>query len=474
VLNQHCLQEENAIHYNSSKHIATDDRTRDLQRKFDILYGTGLGKKRKSNDSLIEYKGFDIYLDNLTQTNMERLDKIFEQLNAHPDKIRLLNFAGLDEDETAEETTNEDLTYYFLPQYTEETGLLATRLKERIYFHAICLFLEEPSWDKLDDWKRVVWNLVENAAIENVETMIGCLREIDGLGKLLRNRSWDVYANLAAYTMKSSIGQLVKQWEEEKQKAAQILEHPDMLEMIISAEKFAFFKGTIRFLFTGADGSITWDNYLVKLGNAQKLFSNNETVSVNTIKSFLGMFESFEDLGSESYFFTTKGYHSRNSCWKKNILCNASVYKQVDALLLGAPVVAKGDYQKFLESGAVEVISKKNHNYNYRYHYSKDIGVHRDYSSTEGIYTSPQRRERNKIMIDLQNDGIIAMDKEVVLANEFLWGKEIAFTYCGKQFCWSIDWDCNHWIQLVADPQVMFKWEGEDKHALARHLQLLI
>ena len=475
VLNQHCLQEENAIHYNSSKHTAVDDRTRALQKKFDILYGTGLGKRKKSNDdSLIEYKGFDVYLDDLTQTNMERLDKIFEQLNANPGKIRLLNFSGLDEDETAEETTNQDLTYYFLPQYTEETGLLATRLKERIYFHAICLFLENPCWDKLEDWKRIVRNLVENAAIENVEAMIGCLREIDGLGKLLCNSSWDVYANLAAYTMKSTVGQLVKQWEEEKQKATQILAHPDMLATIVEAEKYAFFKGTIRFLFTGADGSTTWDNFAIKLENAKKRFSNNEKVSVDTIKRFLGMFETFEDLGDESYFFTTEGYHSRNSCWKKNILCNGSLYKQVDAFLLDASAVAKDDYLEFLESGALEVISKKSHNYNYRYHNSKDIGVHRDYSTTEGIYTSHQRRDRNKIMIDLQTDGIITMDADAVLGNGFLWGKEITFTCCGKQFFWSIDWDCNNWIRLVTDPQVMFKWENEDKHALTLKLQSLM
>lgn len=475
VLNQHCLQDETALHYNSGKHTPTDDRTRALQKKFDILYGTGLGKKKKSNDdSLIEYKGFDIYLEGLTSTNLEKLDKIFEQLKANPDKITSLNFSGLDEDEDTEEATSQDLAYYFLPQYTEDGGLVATRLKERIYFHAICLFLEAPQWDKLDDWKRIVWNLVENAAIENVEAMIGCLREIDGLGKLLREKNWEIYDNLAAYTMKSSVGQLVNQWEEEKQKAAKILEDKKMKISIESAEKFAFFKGTIRFLFTGADGGIDWSNFGVKFQNAQRLFKKDEKVEPETIQQFLSMFESFEELKNfDSYFFTTIGYHTRNNCWKKGILCSTNLYAQVDAFLQGKPSVAKGDYLEFLESGAIAAISEKTYSYNYRYRDSKGWGVHRDHSPAEGIYTSAERLQRNRILLELQKEGKLTLDLEKNLRKDYLWGKEITIIYNGKQYCWAL-WDSKNWIHPAEDAQAAQEWtDTMDKDAFLKLLQTM-
>ena len=475
VLNQHCLQDETALHYNSGKYTPTDDKTRALQKKFDILYGTGLGKNKKSNDdSLIEYKGFDIYSDDLTPSNLEKLDKIFKQLKAEPDKIRFLNFSGLDEDEEAEETTGQDLTYYFLPQYTEETGLAATKLKERIYFHAICLFLEAPRWDKLDDWKRIVRNLVENAAIENTESMIGCLREIDGLGKLLREKKWDIYANLATYTMKSSVGQLVNQWEEEKQKAAKILEDAAMKDSIENAEKFAFFKGTIRFLFTGPDGGVNWNNFDTKFQNAQRLFKKDEKVSPGTIQRFLGMFESFDSLKNyNSYFFTTIGYHNRNNCWKKGILCCADLYAQVDAFLRGQPSIAQGDYLQFIESGAVAAISEKTYCYNYRYRDSKGWGVHRDHSPAEGVYTSAERLRKNQILLELQKEGKLTLVLEKNLRNNFLWGKEINIIYNGKQYCWAL-WDGKNWIHPVEDARVAREWTDDmDKDALIRLLQTI-
>ena len=40
----------------------------------------------------------------------------------------------------------------------------------------------------------------------------------------------------------------------------------------MDAEKHAFFKGTIRFLYTGPNGEIDWNCFDIKFQNAKKLF----------------------------------------------------------------------------------------------------------------------------------------------------------------------------------------------------------
>lgn len=461
VLNQHCLLSTvPASYYNSGKHIPTDDDTKLIQRHFDILYGTGLGKKGTNDDSLIEYKGFDVYKQHLTLCNLKQMDIIFSNLFNAPLKITDLNFSGVEEESEFDEASNQNRSYYFLPQYTNDGKLISTGLKERIYFHAICLFLINPKWNKLNDWKRIVWNLTENAAIDNIEAMITCLRFIDGLGMYLSSNDWEVYENLSKYSSNVS-GRLGAQWKEEKEKARKIYEDASMKSIIEAAESHAFFKGTIRFLFTGPDGQPDWNSFADKFDNTRQLFSNKEKVSAETIKSFLGTFEAFADLEfvseQKSYFFTTIGDHPRYNCWKRGILCNESLHKQVHAFLTKQPFVAKDTYLDFINSGAVEAISQKGDNDKFRYHWSRNWAVHRDYT-THGIYVTNTRLKNNKFIKALHDSGKIKLSDDHVFYNDFIWGMEVIFTYQGNEYCWTIDWDGKNQINSVSSQQNCFEW----------------
>lgn len=481
VLNQLCLQDKNATYYNSAKYITTDEEIKILQKNFDILYGTGLGKKKKTNDdSLIEYKGFGPYHGFLGKNNLQMLDRIFAQLHDPATDLGKLSFLGLDED--SEGTSHLEIGCHFLPQYTESTGLVATTLKERIYFHAMCLFLEKPNWEHLEDWKRVVHNLVENAAIENLEAMIGCLREIDGLGKMLREKEWNVYDNIDTYSMKSPAGQLTNQWKEEQEKAKK-MNDPIWKEKIVKAEGYAFFRGTIRFLYTGPDGNPDWDNFDVKFRNAEDFFQNkSNTVMPKTIKCFLKQFSSFDDLNDasngKSYFFTTIGFHTRNVSWKKNILCNTEpkVIEKVHRFLLRIEntIITDKTYEQFLESSAVEYLSTWSNNYKYRYHYSKDWGILRDNHATEGIFTTPARLSRNKLLLELEATNQIQFTHDdISLGQDFLWGKEIYFTYNGKEYCWYADWNRKNWIRIGAQKDPIEWPDNLDTTTLLVKLQKL-
>lgn len=484
ALNYHCLLDSVPTHYVAKKYTSTDDKIIGLQKKFEALYGIGLGKNKKVNDdSLIEYKDFTIYQDSLTYEAMEKLEKIFAALQDREDITRKLNFSGLDEDEDAEETSDNDLSYHFLPQYDDETGLVPTKLKERLYFHAICLFLESPNWEQLDNWTRVVRNLVENAAVDNIEAMITCLQLIDHLGNHLQRHDWQVLEQLGrldtAY-FPNATSMLGMQWAEELKKAAKLQETPDLKPELEKAENFHLCKGTIRFLYTGPDGAEDWDHFAAKTENMRELFPDEQSkpVSEDTILQFLEQFASFEEMHEvsegQSYFFTTRTYHNRNNCWKKNILCNPALQKQVHQFLLLEPTrVTCTKYQAFLDSGAVKAILAMPHNYNYRYRDSKGWGVHRDYSPIEGIYTSDDRLAKNRILLALQEEGLLRLNQVPELLNDFLHGKEIGLVYKGKTYHWCVQ-DQKNWIYLADNPRHRFEWTDDlDRTTLLEKLDAM-
>lgn len=94
--------------------------------------------------------------------------------------------------------------------------------------------------DDFKKWMRVVRNLTENAAIDNVSAMITCMRL---LGKLDIN---DVYTSLCNIN-EFPDSQLGRQLKEEK--AEKIRKEPAWEDKIIKAEQYAFFNGSIRFLY---------------------------------------------------------------------------------------------------------------------------------------------------------------------------------------------------------------------------------
>ena len=120
-------------------------------------------------------------------------------------------------------------------------------------------------------------NLTENAAIENIEAMINCLRLLDRLGVYLQQNDWDIYNYLGTFAedtqdklpKKGTV--LGNQWAEELEKAEQIRKVPSMEDRIKAAEGYAFFDGTIRFLFTGRSGELDWSNFEKKFENAKMI-----------------------------------------------------------------------------------------------------------------------------------------------------------------------------------------------------------
>jgi hypothetical protein len=153
----------------------------------------------------------------------------------------------------------------------------------RIAFYALMMLFYKDSagTTSLAQWMRVVWNIIENSTIDSDDTYQSALKLI----KLLSSRSNDIYNALANDFDSFELGDRYhaqEQVKEEIAKAKQILNGSPRHDgecwenTIIKAEKYAFFKGAIRFLFQnpmgGTEGEADWSNFNIKWENANKYF----------------------------------------------------------------------------------------------------------------------------------------------------------------------------------------------------------
>ena len=312
-----------------------------------------------------------------------------------------------------------------------------------MYFLAICYFILNGrivngfNETKFFRWMRVVKNLTENAAIDNIPAMVTCMRLIKKLSDKMVNFNNDIYECLRDYTGPFSNSQLECQSKEEKEKAEKILTDNVWEDKIKKAENCAFFNGTIRFLYKNVT-NIDWNDFDKKFETAQILFAN--PVPTTTVEKLLKQFEGFEKI-KDKYLFTSVGYHARHKCWKKDILCSDvdDVLSKVHAMLMdNAEPQHNTDYQDFLDSGLISKVVGKPENYKYRYHWHLYWAVHKDYSQTEGVYLSSERKDKNIALKNLADAGIIAITDSLFnfYQNGYYWGVRVEFDYNRNKYRW--------------------------------------
>lgn len=170
-------------------------------------------------------------------------------------------------------------------------------------------------------WTRVFRNLVANTDIDS-SNIGGICTAINKIGDS------DVYCYL------SNGGELTafakEQIAEEIAKAKQILnvtlrtDGKSWEEIITEAESYAFFKGTIRFLFTDGEGNINWCNFDTKWENAKQFFNNGVVAPTTAIAEY------FNDKQIRDIF---SRYSFKAENWK-SILLQKSISKPIHQFLL--------------------------------------------------------------------------------------------------------------------------------------------
>jgi hypothetical protein len=297
-----------------------------------IFKGTDWEKSNKTFQSLLNdelaYTDFTIYL--LKNKNKEvfgietikRLSKVFDNLyksceNKEFNKLFLPHW-------------DKNSNLMFIPEYQEDGKISSLTQIQRVVFHAICCYFERGEFQiqSLNQWMRVVWNIVENAGINSVQSMIGALRLIDNLAL----ESHNIYTHLEGRDVSKDFAK--DQMEEEKEKARKISKEPNWEEKIIESEKTAFFKGAIRFLFRIAVNTYDWSVFDSRFEKAVEYFDENgvkEKFADNAVL-LRYLILHFNNWGQ----FWGITYDNQKSSWK-NILIDVKWIEPVNKILSGNP-----------------------------------------------------------------------------------------------------------------------------------------
>lgn len=311
----------------------TSDSLRDNE-SFTFFYGTA------SDDSKIKYQSFKYYkscIDNnyeIIDSLRKTLNKYFEVREMTPNSFFYPHW-------------NNNQSFSYIPIYNDinNTECKSITQSQRVIFYAISKYLENEAYDKisLKQWMRVVWNLVENANIDNVPSMIGNIRLIDELSKgagsiykfLLEKTDIENYANK-------------DQLEEEIEKARKILNPDGSLrkydglidrfkglsweEVIIEAESTTFFNGSIRFLYRNENykQKVDWSNFDIKFKNCEEIFDKNglkEQYKVSVTKALV-----LQCTIWNKQLYDKQIFNPNAETWK-NILCSENWIPQVHLIL---------------------------------------------------------------------------------------------------------------------------------------------
>ena len=233
-------------------------------------------------DTTIAYEGLDFY----RYDNGEIPLSFFQKLKRVMDNYSIYS-KGKDLPECSWNTS-----FRFIPKYAVENDnnieitnnandkilcVSALNQVQRIVFFAICKFFDHDNSindnvPSLKRWMRVVWNLVSGEdhngrpEIRSTSAMRTAIEFINSLDP------HNVYNSLAEKII-SGTTSFDERCKEEIAKAKQILNNESSWEeKIIEAEKYAFFKGAIRFLFTDGKGIYNWDDFDKKWPNAKTYF----------------------------------------------------------------------------------------------------------------------------------------------------------------------------------------------------------
>ena len=428
----------------------------DLEEKngtYKYLYGN------KSDDSKLQYSGLDKYLLNDDEAiPLSFFISFRDTLNNYKPNYTCCKFFGGCCLSTCFPAWV-DSKIEFIPKYDETGNITTLGRKERVIFLAICRYFEKDSFDETSfkQWMRVVWNIVENSGIESISAMIGAMRLIDELSEGGHN----IYNFLSNSQLRIKSNFAKEQVAEEIAKAKQIINGGSEWESkIIEAEKYAFLKGAIRFLFQNAEGKVTEDSWKLfdnKWANAKEYFNGDGVcqkyvegcVLLRTLISYFSKWENF----------TAPFYVNSKENWRDYILLNKDLNAQVNRLLSNNIMC---DFENF-ESDIDDARMRKTQDQlvkttildylNGKWYYLEKDNVrlhiwHTNHSND--IYLGDNVHE-NEILVSLIDETSIVCGQRIKNTS-FFRGKNIKFQYNKQCFIYY----SNNTVCLMND-----NWEGK-------------
>ena len=460
----------------------------------------------KSDDSALSYdNGFQMYADtiekklqvetsqeqNTSEKNLlEKLSALYANVKQIVDKVV--------KDQTCNDiqSINDKIRSYlpewfspfdFIPQYKKKDNgeydvikdsfgnnlykVTTLTQPQRVVFFGICRYLEEcKSFDEgqFKRWMRVVCNLAENNAVDTIDAMRSRIKLINELSC----HCTDIYGFLSDDKSEIKSDAAKEQSAEEIAKAKQILDGDQLRkyndnktweDVIIEAEKFAFFKGAIRFLFRNEKGEWDWTDFDIKWGNAQRYFDKENglyKIDSNLLRFFISQFN-IENEDTNWSLFWEMVYDNEDTSWR-NLLINRKWQAPIHKLLLNSKEIVS-DYENYHSSftnHAWKNVQEDLVKTDLLKHIEKGCLLHWRH---ENYLLAPDRakadwkkyviaNKRNEILSQLYGGGFSEQSKEAdkiytdqkIKDCNFFWGLDIRFQFKSDMDEYTFKWQpCN-------------------------------
>lgn len=243
--------------------------------------------KEDSSDNALKYEGIEPFLFRYCQERRGIPAELFEELETVLDRFyNYINQPNVKVDPEAFDSPWGE-KFYFIPQYDDRVAskILTLSQPHQVVFFAVCKYLKEGVVKEmsLKRWMRVVWNLVSgydangDSTLDHVPDM---RKAMELLGQLNSHNPYSSLKKEDKSSYKDSI--LERRFVEEIEKACQILDddgNPRIHksgetweEVIIRAEKWNGFRGSIGFLFHDEKESVDWNNFDKRFDRIKSLF----------------------------------------------------------------------------------------------------------------------------------------------------------------------------------------------------------
>lgn len=324
---------------------------------------------------------------------------------------------------------------------------------QRIVYFAVCKYFDEGegNHESLKKWLRVIWNLVSGQGEDGrpqIRSTMAVRTAIEHIDKL---DSHNVYICLKEMSQEEGTSDFSSRWNEEIEKAKQILDGKPRADgekwedIIIKAEHYAFFNGSIRFLFQNENGIVDWQLFDTKWECVQRYFLEVTPTKASAMQEpyrnakLLKMMISWFD--SETFWnvimWKHRTFNNRPETWLYYLI-NRHNCKPIHHLLLEEnniiPIPQQSaDFAErtiYLLSNTtlLDFVREKIPNSWIRdYHYHKAI-----FPSGTGVFLNAE--ERDELMAN--TPGVVVRDSHIIPGTTLLYGSDINFTYKEKNFQW--------------------------------------
>lgn len=462
VVDEICFAFINRYFFNA--HAIAMNKISDLKigddEVFDFLYGRN-GKDKEVSDDQIAYFGFDSAYAQVLKNEQKLLSRLADTLNSFQ------SFYKSQDESIFQPPWGDD--FRFVPAYDSNElhydfagnqirKIVKITQPHRVVFHAVCKFFEkfiEQRWrdgdiiDALKNWMRVVWNIVENAEINTVSGMVGCLKLINEFSL----HSHDILIWLSGPDFKINSRFAYDQVYEEKMKAQKLRQDTQWEALILRAEKMVWLKGRIGVLVHDwKDASL--EQFKGRLELIEAMFKTAETEQFYLQRMLLSRYDA--ELPKQEIDL------SDNDVNKKNLLTKVlpDCFKRIDENRIAhndSAWISDLTQTKLLENSRGKLVDG----------YCGKVVV---LWGTSGCrWTAFGSKVGGNVILGKHRDllkstpGILLENQDIVPETNFVCGKDVNFQYGEHWFRWLgvPDYDNGeHDIYLLKG-----KWKDESSYA---------